>query len=92
MTRARNSDSARGRKGDFVLTKETSIGEQLHLQFRSEFFNLLNRANFGASVTRLFADAAGARNPTVGRITTSSAPRQVQFGLRLAFRTADAIR
>ena len=73
-------------KFDFVLVKETSLSERLHLQFRSEFFNLFNRANFGLPEGRIFANAAGAFTGTVGRIrNTKTTSRQVQFGLRLVF-------
>jgi outer membrane receptor protein involved in Fe transport len=75
-------------KFDFVLTKETPLTEHVTLQFRSEFFNLFNRANFGLPEGRIF-ESASASEPffaEVGRITsTTTSSRQVQFGLRLMF-------
>ena len=32
---------------DFSLMKNTSLSEEVDLQFRAEFFNIFNRANFG---------------------------------------------
>jgi hypothetical protein len=73
-------------KFDWVLVKQTSLTERVSLQFRSEFFNLFNRANFNTpSGTRLFV-RSGAVDPAFGRITgTTTSARQVQFGMRLVF-------
>ncbi len=71
---------------NMVLNKETGVTERIRLQFRSEFFNLLNRANFGPPNGRIFQSAAGTIFPSVGRITTTTtSPRQIQFGMRLVF-------
>jgi hypothetical protein len=44
---------------DFALYKNTSIGERVKLQFRAEFFNLLNHANFSSPLLPAFiADPA----------------------------------
>lgn len=73
-------------KFDVVLAKNTPATERVSLQFRSEFFNLRNRANFGLPSGRIFANANGAISGTVGRITnTTTSSRQIQFGLRLVF-------
>jgi len=72
-------------KVDFVVKKELAFTERLHLQFRSEFFNLFNRANFGLPTNRLF-DSRGGLRGDIGRITsTTTTSRQIQFGLRLVF-------
>jgi len=69
---------------DIALAKSTSISERLRVQFRAEFFNLLNRANFGSPNAVVFASAAASPSPTAGVITsTSTASRQIQFGLKL---------
>ena len=73
---------------DFSLFKNNyihRISENFNLQFRAEFFNILNRANFETPVdnSTLFnpdgtvVDGAGALDQTA---TTS---RQIQFGLKL---------
>ncbi len=67
---------------DFSALKNTSIRERLNLQFRAELFNLLNRANFNTPNAVVFTPAGV--SPTAGLITsTSTASRQVQFGLKL---------
>ena len=71
---------------DFGLTKNTSISERTDLQFRAEFFNIFNRANFGQPLNGVITSGSGARNPTAGRIrTTTTTSRQIQFGLKLTF-------
>jgi hypothetical protein len=74
---------------DWSVIKETQIKEQVHLQFRAEFFNLFNHANFALPNANVFAQAAngGATpNPTFGRVTaTTTTSRQIQFALKLLF-------
>lgn len=85
---ARNFGEAPGiGKLDMVLTKKIRLFEKMNLQFRSEFFNILNRANFGLPAAAIFdTSGTGAFNPTAGRITaTTTISRQIQFGLRLEF-------
>ena len=70
---------------DLNLLKNTKVTEKSELQFRAEFFNLLNRPNFGIPNTNVFL-SGGRRDVTAGRITnvvTSS--RQIQFALRYTF-------
>ncbi len=70
---------------DFSLGKETKITEKTGLQFRAEFFNLLNRANFAHPATTLF-NSRRARIGSAGRINqTVVANRQIQLSLRLTF-------
>ena len=67
---------------DFSALKNTSIYEQLTLQFRAEIFNLLNRANFNTPNLIVFTPSGV--SGTAGAITsTSTTSRQVQFGLKL---------
>jgi hypothetical protein len=40
---------------DFSLFKNTSLAEEVNLQFRAEFFNIFNRANFGSVEYRIFS-------------------------------------
>ena len=67
---------------DFSLLKDTPIREKLDLQFRAEFFNILNRANFNTPNAVVFTPTGV--SPTAGLITsTSTTSRQIQFGLKL---------
>lgn len=85
---------------DFSLVKDTAIkplGEAAKLEFRAEFFNLLNRANFitpgigqtnanGAGI--VYSARADREAPlnTAGVLTQTAVPsRQIQFALKLIF-------
>jgi hypothetical protein len=71
---------------DFSVLKATSLGEKFRLQFRAEFFNILNRANFGTPNTVVFSSASSTPATTAGVITsTATTSRQIQFGLKLLF-------
>ena len=64
------------------------LGEGGKLEFRAEFFNILNRANFGPPAALVFAGAAATETPlaTAGRISgTTTTSRQIQFALKLLF-------
>jgi hypothetical protein len=57
------------------------------VQFRAEFFNVLNRANFANQSVALFRsdvfDATGAPVPTAGLLTSTATPgREIQFALK----------
>ena len=74
---------------DFSLTKNTRLGisEGSRLEFRADFFNLFNRANFATPALREVLNPA-TRQPIAGagRITrTVTTARQLQFGLKLIF-------
>jgi hypothetical protein len=61
---------------DFSVAKNFSITERARLQYRAEFFNILNHPNFG------FPDANIA-NVTAGVISSAYDGRDIQMGLRL---------
>jgi hypothetical protein len=63
---------------DMGLNKSFRIRESMHLQFRSEFFNILNHTNFGLPT-------AISTSSAFGTIRTTYPPRQIQFALKLAF-------
>jgi hypothetical protein len=63
---------------DFSLAKNWNLQGSSTLEFRWEVFNLLNRTNFDLP-NRIFG------NPNFGRIFSAKNPREMQFGLRLAF-------
>ena len=73
---------------DFTLAKVTSVNERWKVDFRAEFFNLLNRADFDLPATggaSLFAPN-GSLLGAAGRIRATVIPsRQIQFGLKLIF-------
>jgi hypothetical protein len=75
---------------DFSVLKDTAISERLQLQFRAEFFNLLNRANFNTPNLIVFTPPT-ATNPTglsgtAGAISsTATTARQLQFALKLVW-------
>ena len=74
---------------DYSVMKETQIREKFRVQFRAEFFNLLNHANFAAPNASVFVQApnGGANpNPTFGKITaTTTSSRQIQLALKFMF-------
>ncbi len=67
---------------DFSLMKDTSIHDRFTSQFRAEFFNLLNRANF--NTPNLIAFTPAGVSPTAGIVTnTATTARQIQLALKL---------
>jgi hypothetical protein len=69
---------------DMSLFKTTAVSEKMSLQFRAEFFNVLNHANFNSPNTTVFS--SGAISASAGLITaTSTTSRQIQLGLKLIF-------
>jgi len=63
---------------DFGLNKDFRIKESHSIQFRSEFFNLLNRPNFAAPV-------AAQNSVNFGRILAAGDPRVIQLALKYRF-------
>ena len=66
---------------DFSVFKRTTFGpgERMNLEFRTEFFNIFNHAQFAAPNTTQVSPNFGVVTSTLGN------PRQVQFGFRFAF-------
>jgi hypothetical protein len=70
---------------DVNLSKDTRITESTNLQFRAEFFNILNHTNFSTPTLGAFS-SSGARNANAGTITSIvGTSRQIQFALKLVF-------
>jgi hypothetical protein len=66
---------------DFSADKGFRLTEAMNLQFRAEFFNLLDEAHFYAPGFNVFSGSAG----HVTKPTSSPDGRLVQFGLKLVF-------
>jgi hypothetical protein len=77
---------------DFSLFKNNHIkriSENLNVQFRAEFFNVLNHANFAVPVTPdktdIF-DSTGAPTGVAGLLTsTTNDSREIQFALKIVW-------
>lgn len=63
---------------DFSAFRSFTVTERAKLQFRAEFFNLLNHANLTNPVSNI-------SSATVGRIQSTTDPRIMQFGLKLIY-------
>jgi hypothetical protein len=64
---------------DLGLFKNFNLGEERRLQFRAEFFNAANHANFGVPERNRQSSA-------FGRVSsTTTLNRQIQFGLKFNF-------
>ena len=62
---------------DFNLAKTFSFTERFSAQLRGEFFNALNKANFGVPGVTIGAN--------YGQIVRANEGRIIQFGLKLRF-------
>lgn len=70
---------------DFSVMRDFRVKEGLKLQFRSEFFNVLNQVLLGCRET-----TGGCNDPdanvssrTFGQIRSAGSPREIQFALKL---------
>jgi len=77
---------------DFSVQKILPVGEGKHFEFRSEFFNIFNHAQFlnpdgNISDGNLNADGTvNAQNPgDFGRVKHTRDPRNIQFAVKFAF-------
>jgi hypothetical protein len=64
---------------DLALLKTTRLAEHKELQFRAEFFNALNHAQF------YVPDGNITDGPTFGQVSKARDPRLIQFALKLLF-------
>ena len=75
----------------FRLFKNFKLTERFRLQFRSEFFNILNHPNFNAPGTGAGAipGSLDFKSPNFGQIGSTrdapNDPRQIQFALKLYY-------
>lgn len=63
---------------DVALQKEFPVYEQQTVEFRGEFFNMPNHVNFGLPNATLTSAA-------FGKVTSGSAPREIELSLRYRF-------
>jgi len=70
---------------DFSMGKNFPLRERFNVEFRAEFFNILNHANFSAPLNPLFtAQRVSSGNAGV-IVSTANANREIQFGLKMTF-------
>ena len=72
---------------DFSVLKTTKITESVRVQFRAEFFDLFNHANFGqpGRVAQVGSTTFGVISNTRFATGDSGSSRQIQFALKLIF-------
>jgi len=78
---------------DMAFSKTTAITERVKLEFRAEFFNIFNHANFTNpgiinNGNAGFSGGAGGSNPNsgvFGQITSTFDPRIIQLAARFSF-------
>jgi len=63
---------------DLSFFKNIPVREHHRLQFRSEFFNIFNKPNFGNPVWAI-------SNPNRGQILSAANGRVIRFGLKYLF-------
>lgn len=70
---------------DFGLSKRFVMTERVGMQFRAEFFNIINRANF-AHPSASTLQSSGSYRGNSGNISrTVTTSRQIQFALKVTF-------
>jgi hypothetical protein len=67
---------------DFSIFKNFAISERWRVEFRTEFFNAFNRANFNNPSASIAAAALGSFGKS---LSTIADPREIQFALKLYF-------
>jgi hypothetical protein len=78
---------------DFSMNKNFALTERARLQFRAEFFNLLNHpsfngfgnSSFNVGQTEGVPGVTVTRNGAFGNLNSDRGPRQIQFGIKLNF-------
>lgn len=70
---------------DFSISKKTKLREGVGIQFRAEFFDVFNHANFGQPGNVVGAPAFGRIASTRFPTGESGSSRQMQFALKVVF-------
>jgi hypothetical protein len=76
------------RNWDISATKNWKFRERYGVQFRAEFFNILNRTQYSPSTANLSSPSTfgeSTATPDSGNPVIGSGPRKIQFGLKLSF-------
>jgi hypothetical protein len=63
---------------DMSVSRKFQFTERFKLEFRTEFFNIMNHANWNSP-------SAGLTSTTFGQVTTFGSPRLIQMGMKLFF-------
>ncbi|MCX6619961.1 MAG: hypothetical protein NTY38_02555 [Acidobacteria bacterium] len=63
---------------DFAAIKNIPVTERTRVQFRAEFFNFLNHANFGNPNASL-------GSPSFARVSSAAPGRDIQLGAKIIF-------
>ena len=66
------------RNFDVAVSRRFRLTERFKMEFRSDFFNILNHANWNNPVSSI-------TNGTFGQITSFGAPRLIQMAMKLYF-------
>ncbi len=69
---------------DLSVVKSVPVREHLAVQFRAEFFNLANHAQF-SKVDGNISDGDPAAGGTFGKVLRARSPRLMQFAMKLVF-------
>jgi hypothetical protein len=76
----RNSLYGPGQRNfNIAVSRQFRIRERFRTEFRSDFFNILNHANWNNPVSALSSGA------TFGQITSFGSPRIIQMSMKLFF-------
>jgi hypothetical protein len=81
---------------DLSLVKATQLSEKTRLQFRAEFFNILNHTNLQTPNEVVYTSgptqgtpanqtASAVQSPTAGVVTAAATSRQIQLGFKFLF-------
>ncbi|HEX6466266.1 MAG TPA: carboxypeptidase regulatory-like domain-containing protein [Terriglobales bacterium] len=69
---------------DMGLQKAFPVTERVNLQFRAEFFNVLNHVNYRSDESAI-SSAANSNGSSFGRFTSAEDPRIGQLALKIVF-------
>ncbi len=69
---------------DFSLLKDTTLAERIKLEFRAEFFNIANHAQF-TKVDGNISDGSVQSGGTFGKVLQARDPRLIQLAMKVVF-------